>query len=96
VLAKLEFHDGANPPPLLAGTRCRARWHNSSGLTAADLMTTPAATIPEHALPPVAASAGATLRAGLRWIWVQRMAFGGAGVSGRRVAGGRGGPMRLR
>ncbi|NUT96619.1 MAG: CBS domain-containing protein [Saccharothrix sp.] len=45
VLAKLEFHGGADPPPLFAGARCRARWHKSSGETAADLMTTPAPTV---------------------------------------------------
>ncbi|KAA2265927.1 CBS domain-containing protein [Solihabitans fulvus] len=39
VLAKLEFHAGADGPPLLAGARCRARWRKSSGLTAADLMS---------------------------------------------------------
>lgn len=43
-LAKMEFHGGTDYPPMLAGSRCRARWRKSSGLTAADLMTTPAAT----------------------------------------------------
>lgn len=49
VHAKLEFHNGTDSPPLLAGAHCRARWRKSSGATAADLMTTPAATINEHA-----------------------------------------------
>lgn len=48
-LAKLEFHGGAARPPMLAGTRCRARWRKSSGLVAADLMTTPVATVGENA-----------------------------------------------
>lgn len=46
-LTKLEFHVGADFPPLLAGRRCRTRWHKSSGLTAADLMTAPANTVTE-------------------------------------------------
>jgi CBS-domain-containing membrane protein len=45
VLTKIEFRGGADLPPLLAGGRCRVRWHKSSGLTAADIMTTPPATI---------------------------------------------------
>jgi CBS domain-containing protein len=48
VLAKLEFHCGADYPPLFAGQRRRARWHKSSGLVAADVMTAPANTITEH------------------------------------------------
>ncbi len=47
-LTKLEFHAGADLPPLLAGTHRRARWYKSHGLTAADLMTTPARTVSEH------------------------------------------------
>jgi CBS domain-containing protein len=49
VLAKLEFHCGADAPPLLASARTRARWHKSSARTAADLMTTPATTISTEA-----------------------------------------------
>lgn len=49
VLTKFEFHNGTDRPPLLAGSHCRARWRKSSGTTAADLMTTPATTISEHA-----------------------------------------------
>lgn len=45
--AKLEFHGGAENPPVLAGTHTRVRWHKSSATTAADLMTTPAATVTE-------------------------------------------------
>ncbi|WP_028923164.1 CBS domain-containing protein [Pseudonocardia acaciae] len=45
VLAKLEFHGGTDYPPLLASGRCRSRWRKSAGLTAAELMTTPAATV---------------------------------------------------
>lgn len=48
VLTKLEFHGGADHPPLLAGARRRARWHKSSGLTAADLMTAPTTTVTEN------------------------------------------------
>jgi CBS-domain-containing membrane protein len=44
VLTKLEFHGGADPSPLLAGSHCRTRWRKSSALLAADLMTTPAIT----------------------------------------------------
>ena len=46
LLAKLEFHGGADQAPLLASSRCRARWRKASALIAADLMTTPALTIP--------------------------------------------------
>ncbi|TCO61948.1 BON domain-containing protein [Actinocrispum wychmicini] len=41
ILTKLEFHGGTDPLPLLAGSHGRARWHKSSALHAADLMTTP-------------------------------------------------------
>lgn len=41
-LTKLEYHDGNDYPPLFAGAHCRARWRKSSGVTALDLMTTPA------------------------------------------------------
>lgn len=41
-LAKLEYHGGADYPPLLTGTRRRARWRKASGVNAAHLMTTPA------------------------------------------------------
>lgn len=44
---KLEFHGGAENPPVLAGTHRRARWHKSSATVAADLMTTPVATVTE-------------------------------------------------
>lgn len=44
-LAKLEFHCGIAHPPLLAGSRRRARWYKAHGLTAAALMTTPALTV---------------------------------------------------
>jgi len=44
ILTKLEFHGGADPSPLLAGSHCRGRWRKSSALLAADLMTRPAIT----------------------------------------------------
>jgi CBS domain-containing protein len=44
-LTKLEYHGGADYPPLLAGTRCRTRWRKAFGIVAADLMTTPAPTV---------------------------------------------------
>lgn len=44
-LTKLEYHGGADYPPLLAGAECRARWRKSTGVNAADLMTTPAPTV---------------------------------------------------
>lgn len=57
VLAKLEFHGGADPPPLFAGAHCRARWRKSAGETAADLMTTPAPTITGDTALSIAVSA---------------------------------------
>lgn len=44
-LTKLEYHCGADYPPLLAGAHCRTRWRKASGINAADLMTTPAPTV---------------------------------------------------
>lgn len=44
-LAKLEYHGGGDYLPLLAGARCRTRWHKSTGVCAHDLMTAPAPTI---------------------------------------------------
>ncbi|MFC3897664.1 CBS domain-containing protein [Lentzea rhizosphaerae] len=44
---KLEFRGGAANPPVLGGALTRARWHKSSATAAADLMTTPAATVTE-------------------------------------------------
>jgi CBS domain-containing protein len=43
-LTKLEYHGGADNLPLFAGAHCRTRWRKASGVTAADLMTTPAPT----------------------------------------------------
>ncbi|MDX8034242.1 CBS domain-containing protein [Lentzea sp. BCCO 10_0856] len=43
--AKLEFHGGGENPPVLAGTHRRVRWRKSSATVAADLMTTPVATV---------------------------------------------------
>ncbi|MDX8141471.1 CBS domain-containing protein [Lentzea sp. NBC_00516] len=45
--AKLEFRGGAENPPVLAGAHRRVRWHKSSATVAADLMTTPVATVTE-------------------------------------------------
>src|SRR5262245_44013903 len=47
LLAKVEFHGGADYPPLLAGSRSRARWRKSFSLTAGELMTTSVATVLE-------------------------------------------------
>jgi CBS domain-containing protein len=44
-LAKQEYHGGTAPRPWFAGRARWARWHKAAGLTAADLMTTPAVTI---------------------------------------------------
>jgi CBS domain-containing protein len=44
-LAKQEFQGGTSARPWFAGRLRRARWHKSSGLTAAGLMTVPAITI---------------------------------------------------
>jgi CBS domain-containing protein len=44
-LTKLEYHGGADYPPLLAGAHRRTRWRKASGINAADLMTTPAPTV---------------------------------------------------
>ncbi|WP_101376627.1 CBS domain-containing protein [Saccharopolyspora spinosa] len=45
ILTKLEFHGGADYPPLLAGAHSRSRWHESSAQITADLMITPANTV---------------------------------------------------
>lgn len=45
VLTKLEFHGGADMPPLLRGAAARARWRKSAATTAGELMTTPATCI---------------------------------------------------
>ncbi len=45
--AKLEFRGGAENVSVLAGTHTRVRWHKSSATVAADLMTTPVATVTE-------------------------------------------------
>lgn len=52
---KLEFHGGAENPPVLGGTHTRARWHKSSATVAAELMT-----------PAVAVAENLDLRAALR------------------------------
>lgn len=44
-LAKQEFHGGADPLSWLASRRRRTRRHKATGVTAADLMTSPAVTI---------------------------------------------------
>ncbi|WP_436498350.1 CBS domain-containing protein [Actinokineospora sp. HUAS TT18] len=49
LFAKLEHHGGADPAPLFARRRTRARRAKAAGLTAADVMTTPAPTIDHHA-----------------------------------------------
>ncbi|MFJ8962704.1 CBS domain-containing protein [Lentzea sp. NPDC102401] len=45
--AKLEFHGGAESPPILAGAHARSRWHKAFGCCAADLMTAPAVMVAE-------------------------------------------------
>lgn len=67
-LAKLEFHGGADRPPLLAGARCRARWHKASGLIAADLMTTPTITVTEGT--PLTAAVRVLTDHGVRRLYV--------------------------
>jgi CBS domain-containing protein len=52
---KLEFHCGAENPPVLSGTHARTRWHKSSATVAAELMT-----------PAVAVAENVDLRAALR------------------------------
>lgn len=45
LLANLEFHGRVDPAPWLGGGHARHRWRKSSALTAAELMTTPAAVL---------------------------------------------------
>ena len=77
-LAKVEFHGGADYLPLLAGSRCRARWRKSSGLTAADLMTTPAPTT--TADTPLTTAVHALTTEGVRQLFVVDSAGRLAGV----------------
>lgn len=63
VLTKLEFRGGTEYPPLLASGRCRNRWRKSAGLTAAELMTSPAVTVGE----------GEPLRVAVRVLATQRL-----------------------
>ena len=55
-LAKLEYHCGADHPPVLAGRRARTRWHKAIAYTVRGLMTSPAPTIPADTPISVAAS----------------------------------------
>ena len=45
LLTKQEFHGGADPLTVLAGPATRRRHHKAEGITAAELMTSPALTI---------------------------------------------------
>lgn len=57
LLCREQHADGASPtrPVRFAGHRARAHWRKATGLTAADLMTTPARTVcAERTLPEVA------------------------------------------
>jgi CBS-domain-containing membrane protein len=45
VMAKLEFHGGADPAPIVGGSAARRRWRKASALTAAELMAAPVAVI---------------------------------------------------
>ncbi|MFI7061587.1 CBS domain-containing protein [Kribbella sp. NPDC050124] len=45
LVAKLEFHGGNDPRPLLGGAKARNRWRQSAALTAGDLMTGPPTTV---------------------------------------------------
>jgi CBS domain-containing protein len=63
VLTKLEFRGGTEYPPLLSSGRCRNRWRKSAGLTAGELMTSPAVTVGE----------GEPLRVAVRVLATQRL-----------------------
>jgi CBS domain-containing protein len=54
-LAKQEYQGGVAPKPWFARKATRARWRKSSGLTAQELMTKPAVTVPETAAVSAAA-----------------------------------------
>lgn len=83
VLTKLEFRGGADHPPLLTYGRRRARWHKSSGLTAADLMTAPR-TITQHS--PLAAAVQTLTREQIRTLCVVDTAGRLVGTLSRRDA----------
>jgi CBS-domain-containing membrane protein len=68
VLAKQEFHGGADALPWWSGRQRRARWHKATGTVAADLMTRPVVTI--GADEPVAAAARTLAEKRLRRLFV--------------------------
>jgi CBS domain-containing protein len=84
IMAKLEFHGGADAAPLLAGAHCRERWRKSTALCAADLMTTPAITISPDVPVSAAIRLLSTMR--VRHICVVNCVGYLVGVLGRRDA----------
>jgi CBS domain-containing protein len=81
-LAKQEYRGGTVPRPWFARRARRARWQKSAGLTAADLMTTPAVTIADSAAVSAAARLLAEKR--IRRLCVVDEAGELAGVVSRR------------
>jgi CBS domain-containing protein len=67
VLPKQEFHGGSDPAPLGSRSR-RVRWYRAQGLCAAEVMTTPVATIgPDE---PLAVAARRLAEEGVRRLFV--------------------------
>lgn len=81
-LAKQEYRGGTVPRPWFARRARRARWQKAAGLTATDLMTTPAVTIEESAAVSAAARLLAEKR--IRRLCVVNEAGELAGVVSRR------------
>lgn len=81
-LAKQEYRGGTMPRPWFARRARRARWQKSAGLTATDLMTTPAVTIEESA--PVSAAARLLAEKRIRRLCVVNEAGELTGVVSRR------------
>jgi len=80
-LAKQEYRGGTRPW-LFAGRARRTRWRKATGLTATDLMTTPAVTVEETA--PVSAAARLLAEKRIRRLCVVNEAGELAGVVSRR------------
>lgn len=81
-LAKQEYRGGTERRPWFARRAGRARWRKSTGLTATDLMTTPAVTIEENA--PVSAAARLLAEKRIRRLCVVNEAGELTGVVSRR------------
>lgn len=80
-LAKQEYQGGTARRPLL-GRRNRRAWHKSGGLTAADLMTSPAVTIDED--QSVAVAARLLAEKNIRRLCVTNLSGALVGVVSRR------------